>query len=166
MTKAQTTAISYADMAMQVATHALSHDTAKEAAAKALADANVLIAKFSKDKVKIGNNNKCPNATAFHSTLVKGGKAKGTANNYLMEFRKAVETGKPLTGWNSSQTKNKGKTDAKGKSKTKLEALVLRLYKHPEFNILATRIDSSEGWVTEIIEDYLLASGVLKPKAK
>ena len=163
MTKAQTSTISYADMAMQVATHALSHDTAKDAAAKALAEANVLIAKFSKDKVKIGNNNKCAIATAFHSTLVKGDKAKGTANNYLMEFRKAVESGKPLAGWNSAQTKGKAKADAKGKSKTKIEDLVLRLYKHPEFKTFASHVDASEGWVTEIVEDYLLASGVLKP---
>ena len=163
MTKAQTSAISYADMAMQVATHALAHDTAKAKSIAELESANVLVLKMSKDKVKVGTNGKCATATAFHSTLVKGGKSKGTASNYLSTFRQAVASGKPITEWNPAQSKNKPKADAKGKSKTKIEDLVLRLYKHPEFKTFASHVDAKEGWVAEIVEDYLLASGVLKP---
>jgi hypothetical protein len=164
MTKAQTTVISYADMAVTVATHALAHDTAKEAAAKALADANALIVKMHKAGVKIGNNNKCAIATAFHSTLVQGKKAKGTANNYLSEFRKAVESGKELKGWNSAQDKAKaGKAKGKGKGKAELAGLLLKAFNHADFaeacGIIEAEYLDDKGTIHAIIKSYLEALG-------
>jgi len=165
MTKAQTTVISYADMAVTVATHALAHDTAKEVAAKALADANALIVKMHKAGVKIGNNNKCAIATAFHSTLVQGKKAKGTANNYLSEFRKAVESGKELKGWNSAQDKAKaGKAKGKGKGKAELAGLLLKAFHHADFaeacGIIEAEYLDDKGTIYAIVKNYLEALGV------
>lgn len=164
MTKAQNT-ISYADMAVTVATHALAHDTAKEAAAKALADANVLIVKMHKAGVKIGNNNKCAIATAFHSTLIQGKKAKGTANNYLMEFRKAVESGKELTGWNTAQEKAKAnKAKGKGKGKAELAALMLKAFNHADFKdaceVIELEWKDDKGTIHAIVKSWLEAQGV------
>ena len=169
MTKAQTSTISYADMAVTVATHALAHDTAKEAAAKALADANALIVKMHKAGVKIGNNNKCAIATAFHSTLVQGKKAKGTANNYLSEFRKAVESGKELKGWNSAQDKakaNKAKGKAKGKGTAAFADLFLKAFNHDEgksFEVLSQEIEirylNDEGTIYDLFVSFLQKEG-------
>ena len=165
MTKAQTTVISYADMAVTVATHALAHDTAKEVAAKALADANALIVKMHKAGVKIGNNNKCAIATAFHSTLVQGKKAKGTANNYLSEFRKAVESGKELTGWNTAQEKAKASKAkaSKGKGKAELAGLLLKAFHHADFaeacGIIEAEYLDDKGTIHAIIKSYLEALG-------
>ena len=171
MTKAQTTTISYADMAVTIATHALAHDTAKEAAAKALADANVLIVKMHKDGVKIGNNNKCAIATAFHSTLVQGKKAKGTANNYLSEFRKAVESGKELKGWNTAQEKAKANKGGKGKGTAAFSDLLLKAFNHDEgktFVALCAKIEKAyndakikegKGTMYDGFEDFMQAEG-------
>lgn len=165
MTKAQTSTISYADMAVAVATHALAHDTAKEVAAKALADANTLIVAMHKAGVKVGTNNKCAIATAFHSTLIQGKKAKGTANNYLSEFRKAVETGKELKGWNSAQDKAKaGKAKGKGKGKAELAGLLLKAFHHADFaeacDIIESEYLDDKGTIHAIIKSYLEALGV------
>ena len=164
MTKAQTSTISYADMAVAVATHALAHDTAKEAAAKALADANTLIVAMHKAGVKVGTNNKCAIATAFHSTLIQGKKAKGTANNYLSEFRKAVESGKELKGWNSAQDKAKaGKAKGKGKGKAELAGLLLKAFNHADFaeacGIIEAEYLDDKGTIHAIIKSYLEALG-------
>ena len=163
MTKAQTT-ISYADMAVAVATHALAHDTAKEAAAKALADANTLIVAMHKAGVKVGTNNKCAIATAFHSTLVQGKKAKGTANNYLSEFRKAVESGKELKGWNTAQEKAKAnKAKGKGKGKAELAGLLLKAFNHADFaeacGIIEAEYLDDKGTIHAIVKSYLEALG-------
>ena len=164
MTKAQTSTISYADMAVTVATHALAHDTAKEAAAKALADANTLIVAMHKAGVKIGTNNKCAIATAFHSTLIQGGKAKGTANNYLSEFRNAVESGKELKGWNSAQSKDKTKGKGKGKGKAELAALMLKAFNHADFKeaceVIEAEWNDAKGTIHEIVKSWLEAQGV------
>jgi hypothetical protein len=145
MTKAQTT-ISYADMAMQVAIHVLAHDSAKAKSAAELESANVLVMKMSKDKVKVGANGKCAIAMAFHSTLMSGGKAKGTANNYLSTFRKAVESGKPITEWNPAQSKAKAGKGGKGKGKSAFSDLLLKAFNHDEgktFVALCAKIEKA-----------------------
>ena len=65
-----------------------------------------------KSKVVIGRLNQCSNATAFVDSLVKGGLAKKTAQNYLSLFKDAVKTGKPVTDWGG--TKAGGRKGAKG----------------------------------------------------
>ena len=158
--------ISYADMASQVAKHVLEHDTAKAKSAAELESANVLIVKMHKDNVKIGTNNKCAIATAFHSTLVQGGKAKGTANNYLSEFRKAVASGKPLSGWNSAQTKGKAKGKGKGKGTAAFADLFLKAFNHDEgksFEALSQEIEirylNDEGTIYDLFVSFLEKEG-------
>jgi hypothetical protein len=145
MTKSQTP-ISYADMAVQVAIHVLAHDTAKAKTAAELESATVLVMMMSKDGVKVGTNNKCATATAFHSTLVQGGKSKGTANNYLSTFRKAVASGKPITEWNPAQSKNKAGKGGKGKGTAAFSDLLLKAFNHDEgktFVALCAKIEKA-----------------------
>ena len=163
MTIAKNSVISYADMAVTVATHVLAHDKAKVEAAEQLQLTNVLIAEMHKAGVKVGTNNKCAIATAFHSTLVQGGKAKGTANNYLSEFRKAVESGKPMKEWNPAQSKNKaGK--GKGKGKAELAGLLLKAFNHADFaeacGIIEAEYLDDKGTIHAIVKSYLEALGV------
>jgi len=165
MTKAQTTTISYADMAMQVALHVLESDNAKAKSIAELESANVLVMKMSKDGVTVGTNNKCATATAFHSTLVQGGKSKGTANNYLSTFRKAVASGKPITEWNPAQSKNKSKA-GKGKGTATLSELFLKAFNHDEgksFQVLSQEIEirflNDEGSVYELFTSFLQKEG-------
>lgn len=108
--------ISLASLASQCAT-ALLDAKACEDKAKAFKEAaNVTIAKLHKEKAIVGRKGACAVATAFYDTLVSGGLAKGTANNYLSVFRDAVKTGKPVTDWNPNRKGPKGKNKA-GKSK-------------------------------------------------
>jgi hypothetical protein len=152
-------------MAMQVALHVLESDTAKAKSIAELEAANVLVMKMSKDGVKVGTNNKCATATAFHSTLVQGGKSKGTANNYLSTFRKAVESGKPITEWNPAQSKNKSK-GGKGKGTATLSELFLKAFNHDEgksFQVLSQEIEirflNDEGSVYELFTSFLQKEG-------
>ena len=164
MTKAQNTAISYADMAAQVATHALAHDTAKAKSIAELESANVLVLKMSNDGVKVGTNGKCATATAFHSTLVQGGKSKGTASNYLSTFRQAVASGKPITEWNPAQSKSKAKAKGKGKGKAELAGLLLKAFNQADFaeafGIIEAEYLDDKGTIHAIIKSYLEALGV------
>ena len=83
MTKAQTSAVSFAHMSSECAKGCLAFLGATKQAEEAMVNVNLLVAKMTEGKVTIGRlgKNPCPNALAFHSTLTDGGIAKGTANN-------------------------------------------------------------------------------------
>jgi len=100
--------------------------------------------------------------------LVQGGKSKGTANNYLSTFRKAVESGKPITEWNPAQSKNKGGKGGKGKGKgtATLSELFLKAFNHDEgksFQVLAQEIEirflNDEGSVYDLFTSFLQKEG-------
>ena len=108
--------LALASLASQCATALLDakqHDDKAKAFREA---ANVAVAQLHKAKTVVGRKGSCSVATAFYDTLVAGGLAKGTANNYLSVFRDAVKTGKPVTDWNPNRKGAKGKNKA-GKSK-------------------------------------------------
>jgi hypothetical protein len=79
---------------------------------------------------------------------VTGGLGKGTAANYLTTFRKAVESGKPVTEWNPAQAKGKAK-DAKAKANAKgskaFADLLRPAFNHEEgltFKVLCNKVQS------------------------
>jgi hypothetical protein len=76
--------------------------------------ANKAIVTLHAAKAVIGDRRKCTMAASFYDGLIEGGLGKGTANNYLSVFRKAVASGKPVTDWNESRKGAKAKS-AKGK---------------------------------------------------
>lgn len=88
---------------------------------------NALIAKLKEANVVVGRlgKNPCAIAYAFHSTLLAGGVAKGTANNYLTTFKEHVKTGKPITDWNIQRAKQ---NNASGTTREK-QILANKLFK-------------------------------------
>ena len=95
-----------------------------------LEEVNAGVLQLHKSKAVVGQNKKCAIATAFYDALITGGLAKGTSANYLSTFRKAVESGKPVTEWNPAQSKKKG---AKGSGKAKGSKALAELFR-PAFN--------------------------------
>jgi len=84
-----------------------------------------------KNKVVIGRLNQCSSATAFVDSLVQGGLAKKTAQNYLSLFKDAVKTGKPVLDWGGVKG-GKSRKDAKS-AKTKGSKAFADLFR-PAFN--------------------------------
>lgn len=83
--------------------------------------------------VKIGRKNKCPIAESFHSALIDGGMAKGTADNYLMMFKEHVQSGKPITDWNKSRKlANSKKGETKQRVPKSFAALLIGAFNHAE----------------------------------
>jgi len=95
-----------------------------------LEEVNAGVLQLHKSKAVVGQNKKCAIATAFYDALITGGLAKGTSANYLSTFRKAVQSGKPVTEWNPAQSKKKG---AKGSGKAKGTKAFTDLFR-PAFN--------------------------------
>ena len=95
-----------------------------------LEEVNAGVLQLHKSKAVVGQNKKCAIATAFYDALITGGLAKGTSANYLSTFRKAVQSGKPVTEWNPAQSKKKG---AKGSGKAKGNKDLADLFR-PAFN--------------------------------
>lgn len=106
----------------------------REAIGKAEAfkeDANVRIVALHKGKVSIGRYGKCLLATAFKDSLVGGGLAKGTAQNYLSTFRDAVASGKPVKDWNPNRAGGKAKgKGSKAKGSKGFSELLLSVWNH------------------------------------
>ena len=84
-----------------------------------------------KAKVVIGRLNQCSSATAFVDSLVQGGLAKKTAQNYLSLFKDAVKTGKPVLDWGGVKG-GKSRKDVKG-AKAKGSKAFADLFR-PAFN--------------------------------
>ena len=107
-----TNAISYAAQAATIATSLIEAKQHTDKATSLREGVNKQIAILHKDKLVIGRYNTCSTATSFVDTLVQGGLAKKTAQNYLSLFKDAVKTGKPVQDWGG--TKAGGRKAVKG----------------------------------------------------
>ena len=123
--------ISYANEAALIATDLIEAKQHDDKASSLREGVNKKIVKLHKDKVVIGRYNVCAVATAFVDTLVQGGSAKKTAQNYLSLFKDAVKTGKPVLDWGGVRG-GKSRKDAKG-TKTKGSKAFVDLFR-PAFN--------------------------------
>lgn len=122
------TNISLASIASQCA-QALLEEKAHTDKAKASREvANKAAMQLHKAKAIIGRYNACATATAFVDTLVAGGLAKKTAQNYLSLLKEAVKTGKPIADLGGSKAGGR-----KGKSKSKGNKAFADLFR-PAFN--------------------------------
>jgi len=164
------TAITIASIASTIATNLLGELKLEAEKSKLREATNTLVAKLHKDKVVVGRmgKNPCAVALAFHSTLVEGGVAKGTASNYLTTFKNAVATGKPITDWNTQRTNGTKKGNAKGKGKSTLSNLLVKAFNHDEgksFEGLCANVqkqfydDAKFETVYECFVDYLKSEG-------
>lgn len=123
--------ISYANEATLIATDLIEAKQHDDKATSLREGVNKRIVKMHKDKVVIGRFNTCATATAFVDTLVAGGLAKKTAQNYLSLFKDAVKTGKPVQDWGG--TKAGGRKGANGTNSTKGKKEFVDLFR-PSFN--------------------------------
>jgi hypothetical protein len=123
--------ISYANEATLIATDLIEAKQHDDKATSLREGVNKRIVKMHKDKVVIGRFNTCATATAFVDTLVQGGLAKKTAQNYLSLFKDAVKTGKPVLDWGGTKG-GKTRKDAKS-AKTKGSKAFADLFR-PAFN--------------------------------
>jgi hypothetical protein len=129
-------------------------------------DVNKDIVVLHKAKVVIGRLNQCSSATSFIDSLVKGGLAKKTAQNYLMLFREAVKTGKPVKDWGG--TKAGGRKGAKGAKATTPKELADKLataYRDADFEGFVNDLEESFKndeikTLLEGIQSYLEAAGI------
>ena len=164
------TAITIASIASTIATNLLGELKLEAEKSKLREATNTLVAKLHKDKVVVGRmgKNPCAVALAFHSTLIEGGVAKGTANNYLTTFKNAVASGKPITDWNTQRTNGTKKGNAKGKGKSTLSNLLVKAFNHDEgksFEELCSNVqkqffdEAKFETVYECFVDYLKSEG-------
>jgi hypothetical protein len=109
MSKANQTqaVVSLGAYGIEAAQFVLSYSDAEAKRIAALAGVNALVTRMREAGVKkVGRNakkNGCVIAIEFHAALVNGGIKAASANNYLTTFKKAVETGKAITEWNSQR---------------------------------------------------------------
>jgi hypothetical protein len=123
--------ISYANEAALIATDLVEAKKADDKATSLREGVNKRIVKMHKDKVVIGRYNSEACATSFVDTLVAGGLAKKTAQNYLSLFKDAVKTGKPVLDWGGTKG-GKSRKDVKG-AKAKGSKAFADLFR-PAFN--------------------------------
>jgi hypothetical protein len=124
--------ISYTNQASTIASALIEAKKHEDKATSCREEANKLIVSLHKAKVVVGRYNTCAVATAFVDTLVQGGLAKKTAQNYLSLFKDAVATGKPVKDWGGVKG-GKSRKDVKGKAKTKGSKAFVDLFR-PAFN--------------------------------
>jgi len=107
LTTVAATVASLGQYGIEAAGFVLSYSDAEAKRIASLAGVNALVVRMRDAGVKkVGRNakkNGCPIAIEFHAALVTGGIKAASANNYLTTFKKAVETGKPITEWNSQR---------------------------------------------------------------
>ena len=124
--------ISYTNQASTIASALIEAKKHEDKATSCREEANKLIVSLHKAKVVIGRYNSCAVATAFVDTLVQGGLAKKTAQNYLSLFKDAVATGKPVKDWGGVKG-GKSRKDVKGTKGTKGKKEFADLFR-PAFN--------------------------------
>ena len=158
--------ISYTNQAATVASALIEAKKHDDQATSCREEANKLIASLHKSKVVVGRYNSCAVATAFVDTLVQGGLAKKTAQNYLSLFKDAVKTGKPVADWGG--TKAGGRKDVKGKAPKQdrenpaLDALFKCMKAEGGLDVLhlmQASYDDAEGDLVEIAIELLKAEG-------
>lgn len=131
----------------------------------AIAGFNATVVEIRESGVKkVGDRRNCPMAIDFHATIVAGGNKATTANNYLVTFREAVATGKPITEWNSARAKAKAKgKGGAGKGKATLDSLLLKAFNHAEFRDMCVAVqgeyDDDKGSLHTCIASWLTAMG-------
>ena len=129
-------------------------------------DVNKDIVVLHKAKVVIGRLNQCSSATSFIDSLVKGGLAKKTAQNYLMLFREAVKTGKPVKDWGGTKAGGrKGAKTAKAITPKELADKLATAYRDADFEGFVNDLEESFKndeikTLLEGIQSYLEAAGV------
>jgi hypothetical protein len=123
--------ISYTNQASTIASALIEAKKHEDKATSCREEANKLIVSLHKAKVVVGRYNTCAVATAFVDTLVQGGLAKKTAQNYLSLFKDAVATGKPVKDWGGVKG-GKSRKDVKG-TKVKTSKAFADLFR-PSFN--------------------------------
>jgi hypothetical protein len=101
---------------------------------------------------EIGRKGKCPLATMFNDALTASGVAEGTASNYLMEFRKAFNTG-------SEPVLNA----ARARQVMPLHKIVAKLMNHAGYPAWIEYVQKSynddRGSLDSIFEAYLKSEG-------
>ena len=133
-------------------------------------EANNNILALHKNKAKIGTYKKdgtgCGLATAFVDGCMASGLTQSTAQKtYLPTFKKAVESGKPVTDWNLQRAKKSGGTANTAKGKKEFADKLATVYRDSEFEGFIADLEASwdNGEIDHLIEgikSYLEASGV------
>lgn len=93
----------YIALALTAGRNAAEVKSLRERSASLMEAINKTVQVLFKADVKIGRAGKCSIATAFTDGLLDGGLTKGTAQNYLSVFRKAVAEGSVIAEWNPAQ---------------------------------------------------------------
>ena len=158
--------ISYTNQASTVASSLIEAKKYDDKATSCREEANKLIASLHKAKVVVGRYNQCAVATAFVDTLIQGGLAKKTAQNYLSLFKDAVSTGKPVTDWGGTKG-GKSRKGAKGNAKGKKEFAdkLATCFRDAEFESFINDLEASfqDDQIETLIEgvkSFLEASGL------
>ena len=159
------TKLSYTAIAAAVATSLVSAKSYEDKAIALREDANKQIIVLHKAKVVVGRYNTCAVATAFVDTLVQGGLAKKTAQNYLSLFKDAVTTGKPVKDWGGTKAGGravKGKAPKQDRENPALDALFKCMKAEGGLDVLhlmQSAYDNDEGDLVDIAIDLLKAEG-------
>jgi hypothetical protein len=159
--------ISYANEAALIATDLIEAKQHDDKASSLREGVNKKIVKLHKDKVVIGRYNVCAVATAFVDTLVQGGSAKKTAQNYLSLFKDAVKTGKPVLDWGGVRggKSRKGAKGAKATTPKQLADKLATAYRDADFETFVTDLQASFqndeiSTLLEGIQSYLESEGI------
>jgi hypothetical protein len=162
----ENTSISFAAIAASCGSKLIEAKKLDDKATSLREEVNKEIAVLHKAKVVVGRYNSESCATAFVDSLVGGGLAKKTAQNYLSLFKEAVKTGKPVTDWGG--TKSGGRKAVKGtapkqaRENPTLDALFNLLKTDAGLDVLHMLqdcYDNAEGSIAEIAIDLLKAEG-------
>ena len=133
-------------------------------------EANNNILALNKAKAKIGTYKKdgtgCGLATAFVDGCMASGLTQSTAQKtYLPTFKKAVESGKPVTDWNLQRAKAKGGKANAAKGKKEFADKLATVYRDSDFEGFIS--DLQDGYenadfdsLHEGIKSYLEANGI------
>jgi hypothetical protein len=131
-------------------------------------EANNNILALHKAKAKIGTYRKdgtgCGLATAFVDGCMASGLTQSTAQKtYLPTFKKAVESGKAVTDWNSQRAKGGAAKAAKGKKE--FADKLATVYRDADFEGFINDLEASYqndeiGNLLEGIKSYLEAEGI------
>ena len=131
--------------------------------------ANKAIAQLHAAKAKVGTYKKdktgCALATSFVDGCIEAGLKESTAQRvYLPTFKKAVESGKPVTDWNGQRKASKKGKGNKASEPKSLANKLATCYRDAEFaefaSDLQTAYDNDEGSILECIKSYLESNGV------
>ena len=132
--------------------------------------ANNNILALHKAKAKVGIYRKdgtgCALATAFVDGCMSAGLKQSTAQKtYLPTFKKAVESGKAVTDWNSQRAKGKSGTSKSAKGKKEFADKLATVYRDADFegfiNDLQAGYENADfDTLLEGIKSYLEAEGI------